>query len=95
MHYGVLAIAIGGAIVGRLKPDRMAAAMWMTAVATMLVGVIALMLGKHRAEYSSVLEILALTGMFALLFAGSAMLFRKAASEPVYGESRRESHGRD
>ncbi|HWL50033.1 MAG TPA: hypothetical protein VNT92_09155, partial [Acidimicrobiia bacterium] len=76
MFFGVLAIGIGGAIVARLQPDGMARAMFVTAAATALVGVIALMLGKHRAEYSSVLEILGLTGMFAALFAGSAWLFR-------------------
>ena len=42
---------------------------------------IALLLGKHQAEYSSVFEILGLTGMFATLFAGSAWLFRSAAAQ--------------
>ena len=87
MFFGVLAIGIGGAIVARLQPDGMARAMFATAAATALVGVIALMLGKHRAEYSSVLEILGLTGMFAALFAGSAWLFRSAATQQDSADS--------
>lgn len=81
MFFGVLAIGISGAIVARLQPDGMARAMFVTAAATLLVGVIALILGKHRAEYSSVFEILGLTAMFATLFAGSAWLFRSAAAQ--------------
>ena len=81
MFFGVLAVGIGGAIVARLQPDGMARAMFVTSGATILVGVIALMLGKHEAEYSSVFEILGLTGMFATLFAASAWLFRSAAAQ--------------
>ena len=79
MYFGVLAIGISGAVVARFRPDGMARAMSVTAAATFLVGVIALMLGKHEAEYSSVLEIMGLSLMFATLFAGSAWLFRSAA----------------
>lgn len=79
MYVGVLAVGISGAVVARLRPDGMARAMGVTAAATVLVGVIALVLGKHEAEYSSVLEILGLTGMFTALFAGSAWLFQQAA----------------
>lgn len=79
MYFGVLAIAVSGAIVARFRPAGMARAMIVTAAATVVVGVIALVLGKHEAEYSSVLEILGLTGMFATLFAGSAWLFWYAA----------------
>jgi hypothetical protein len=80
MYFGVLAIGISGAIVARFQPDGMARSMFVTAAATALVGVIALMLGKHEAAYSSVFEILGLTGMFATLFAVSAWLFRSAAA---------------
>ena len=87
MFFGVLAIGIGGSIVARLEPDGMARAMLVTAGATALVGVIALMLGKHLAEYSSVFEILGLTGMFACLFAVSAWLFRTAAGQQQRADS--------
>lgn len=53
------------------------------------VGVIALALGKHQAEYSSVLAILGLTGMFTTLFGGSAWLFQRAAG----GQARAEERG--
>lgn len=79
MYFGVLAMGLSGAIVARFQPDGMARAMFVTAAATVLVGLIALVLGKHQAEHTSILEILGLTGMFATLFAGSAWLFRSAA----------------
>jgi hypothetical protein len=78
LYFGVLAMGISGAIVARFQPDGMARAMFVMAVATAVVGVIALLLGKHEAAYSSVFEILGLNAMFATLFAGSALLFRSA-----------------
>lgn len=83
MYFGVLAMGLSGAIVARFQPDGMARAMFVTAAATVLVGLIALVLGKHQAEHTSIFEVLGLTGMFATLFAGSAWLFRSAAqAEP-------------
>lgn len=79
MYVGVLAIGVSGAIVARFRADGMARAMLVTAAATVLVGGIALVLGKHEAAYSSVFEILGLNAMFATLFAASAWLFRAAA----------------
>lgn len=81
MFLGVLAIGIGGAIVARLRPQGMVWTMAATATATMAVGVIALVLGKHEAEHSSVAEILGLTGMYAALFATSAWRFGVAAQQ--------------
>ena len=78
MFLGVIAVGLGGAIVARFRARGMARVMLVTAAATLIVGVIALLLGKQKAEYSSVLEILGLTGMFSALFAASAWLFRKA-----------------
>lgn len=80
MFLGVLAIGLGCAITARFRAPGMSRAMFVTAGATMLVGVIALLLDKHHAPQSSALEILGLTGMYALLFAGSAWLFRLAAA---------------
>jgi hypothetical protein len=42
---------------------------------------IALILGKHQAEVSSVAEILTLNGFVVALFVGSAWLFRHATRE--------------
>lgn len=81
MFLGVLAIGLGGAIVTRLRPEGM---FWTTgamAAATMIVGIIAIILGKHHAAESSVAEILGLTGMYACLFAVSAWRFRAAVQQ--------------
>ena len=78
LYFVVLALGVGGAIGARFEAAGMARAMLATAAGTILVGVLALLSGKHEAEYSSVLEIVGLTAMFAGLFALSAWLFRSA-----------------
>lgn len=85
MYGGVLAIGIGGAMVARFQPRGMALALSATALAQALVAVIALVAGKHRAEATSVAELLGLNGMFVVLFAGSAWLFRRAARRRTNG----------
>lgn len=87
IFFAVVAVGFGGSIVARFQSDGMARAMFVTAAATMLVGVIALMLGKHQAEYTSVLEILGLSGMYAVLFAYSGWLFRSAAAQPRHADA--------
>jgi hypothetical protein len=42
--------------------------------------VIALIAGEHQSSVSSVSEILGVNGLFVALFAGSAMLFRRAGA---------------
>ena len=81
MYLGVLAVGIVGAIIARFQPRGMARTMRATAVAQMLVAMVALILGKQHLPYMSVFEILSLNGFFAALFLGSARLFRKAARE--------------
>ena len=89
MFLGVIAIGVGGAIITRLRPNGMVWTMGAMAVATMVVGIIAIAAGKHHADGSSVIEILGLTGMYGSLFAASAWRFR------VAGENRAERlHGR-
>lgn len=77
LYLGALAVGIVGAAVARLRPRGMAWAMSASAAATMLAGLVALALGKHETEYSSVPEIIGLTVMYAALFATSAWLFRR------------------
>jgi hypothetical protein len=79
MYFGVLAVGIIGAVIARLRPMGMARALLATALAQALVGVIALIAGKHQAPISSVFEIVGLNGCFVALFIGSAWLFRHAA----------------
>lgn len=81
MYIGVLAVGIIGALIARFQPHGMARALFATALAQALVAVIALILGKHQAEVSSVPEIVTLNGFFVALFVGSAWLFRHAARE--------------
>ena len=71
MYGGVLAVGIIGAMIARFQPDGMARALFATALAQMLVGVIALIAGLGFT--------LIMNGFFAALWVGSALLFRKAA----------------
>jgi hypothetical protein len=75
MYGGVLAVGIIGAILARFQPKGMARAMFATAGAQVLVAVIALIAG-----WGSRQDILGATGIFAMLWLISAMLFRNAAS---------------
>jgi hypothetical protein len=81
MYGGVLAVGIIGAIIARFRPHGMARALFATALAQALVGVIALAAGLGATGPIWPLDILGLTGFFVTLFTGSALLFRKAARE--------------
>lgn len=70
MYIGVLAVGIIGTTIARLRPDGMARAMFATAIAQMMVGVVALIAGLGPT--------LMLDGSFAALWVGSALLFRRA-----------------
>lgn len=82
MYLGVLAIGVVGALVTRVRPRGMAVTLLAMAVATAVVGVIALAAGLGGTNPR--LEIIGLTGMFMALFLAAAWLFRRAAaSGPV------------
>ena len=83
MYGGVLAVGLIGAVVARFRPDGMARALLAMALAQAVVGVIALIAGKHQAPLSSVYEIVGLNAFFAALFIASAWLFRHAARRPA------------
>ena len=72
----VLATGIIGAVIVRCRPLGMARAMLATALAQLLVAVIA-----PTAGVGSMAPVWWLTGCFAALWLGSAWLFRKAARE--------------
>jgi hypothetical protein len=74
-YIAVPAIAVIGAILARFQPRGMALAMFATALAQALVGVIALIAGMVP-EYNSPFEVLGISALFAALFIGSALLFR-------------------
>jgi hypothetical protein len=79
LYGGVLVVGIIGAIIARLRPHGMARALFATALAQVLVPVIALMIWKP--EVSSAAELMRVFGMnvfLAMLFVLSALLFRRA-----------------
>ena len=83
LYGAVLAVGIIGAVSARFRPDGMARSLLAMALAQTLIAVIALMAGKHESPISSVAEIVGVNGFFAALFVGSALLFRRAAGDPV------------
>ena len=80
MYFGVLLVGLIGAIIGRLEPRGMSRALFATAFAMVLVPAIAMLVGTP-AFSNGVLAVFGLHAVFALLFAGSALLFRRAAAE--------------
>jgi hypothetical protein len=80
MYAGVLAVGAIGAAIARLEPWGMARALFATALAQFLVPVIALIIWP--ADFSpGVVQVFGLNFFFVLLFAGSALLFRHAATD--------------
>jgi hypothetical protein len=80
VYLGVIGIAIIGALVTRLQPHGMARTLFATAMAQALVPVIALIAQPHiiLAEPPGLMGVLILNSFFVMLFAGSALLFRRA-----------------
>lgn len=79
IYGGVLGVGVVGAVIARFRARGMARAMIATAVAQGLVIVLALILGKHHVEVSSVGEIVGLNGFFVILWVGAGWLFERAA----------------
>jgi hypothetical protein len=78
MYFGVLLVGLIGAVIARLAPQEMSRALFATAFAMALVPAIALIIGTP-AFGNGVVAVFGLHAVFAMLFAGSALLFRKAA----------------
>jgi hypothetical protein len=106
MYLGVLAVGFVGALIVRFEARGMALALLATALAQMLVPVIALVIWK--AGWQDLLidpnspnppfdpgigPVFGLNAVFAMLFAGSAMLFRHAGDER--SKYRAEERGRN
>lgn len=92
MYLGMLAVGFGGALVARFEPRGMALALVATAVAQMLVPVIALVIWKagwqdlltdpnspHPPFHPGVGPVFGLNAVFAALWVASGLLFRRAA----------------
>jgi hypothetical protein len=86
MYGAVLAVGITGAFIARFQPRGMARALLATALAQVLVAVIARIAGSGSAPV-----VIGATGLFVALWLLSAWLFRKAARElaPVGATPRR------
>jgi hypothetical protein len=80
LYFGVIAVGAIGALVARLQPAGMVRALLATAVAQMLVPVIALVVDRSAVltEPPGVVGVFALNGFFAAAFILSALLFRRA-----------------
>ncbi|SDE06008.1 hypothetical protein SAMN04487996_103230 [Dyadobacter soli] len=78
MYLGVLIVGLAGAIIARLEAKGMSYALFATAFAMLLVPLVAWMIGTP-AFANGLAAVFALHACFAWLFAGSALLFRRAA----------------
>jgi hypothetical protein len=84
MYAGVLVIGLAGAAIARLRPLGMARALFVTAAAQFLVPVVALLF--WRTDFRpGVVPVFGLNFGFVLMFAGSALLFRRAETPPGEG----------
>ena len=78
MYFGVLLVGFTGAVIAHLEPQGMSRALLAAAYAMVLVPAIALSIGTP-AFANGVMAVFGLHAVFAMLFVGSAWLFRKAA----------------
>lgn len=91
MYLGVLAVGFFGALIARFQPRGMALALFATAVAQLLVPVVALAIWKagwqelltdpgspHPPFHPGIAPVFGLNAVFVLLFVASAFLFRHA-----------------
>jgi hypothetical protein len=81
MYFGVLAVGIVGAFFARFRPDGMSRALVATALAQVLVAVIAWTAGLGSEGENWPQVVIVLNGFFAALWLASAWLFRKAVRE--------------
>jgi len=81
MYGGVFLVGIMGAALARFRADRMAMALFATALAQLSVPVIALMTWRSELSWggAGMLGVFLLNAFFAALFLGSALLFRLSA----------------
>lgn len=78
MYVGAAAVGLVGAALARFRPRGTALALTVTAGLTLVAGVVAVAAGLQ--DDGSAVDVLALSAMFATLYAASAWLFRSAAT---------------
>ena len=79
MYAGVLAVAVGGACLARLRAGGMARAMLATAAAQLLVGAAALAFGLGAEGAAWPKDVIGATAVLSAMWLASAWLFRRAA----------------
>jgi len=82
MYWAVPAVLLIGSIISCLAPRGMARTLFATALVQFLIPVIALFIWPAKAFWgdAGVIGVFIINLIFALLFAGSAMLFRRASA---------------
>ncbi|PWN05697.1 hypothetical protein DDZ15_14015 [Rhodohalobacter mucosus] len=81
LYFVVIAIGITGASTSRFQPLKLAFTLYAMAGSQLLITVIALLTGMQDLPGSSISEIVAVNGLFIMLFIISALLFGKAARD--------------
>ena len=84
MYIGVLATAFIGALLARFQPRGLARAMYTTAVAQVLVAVIAIAAGLGSQDPGGPWDIAALTSFYSALWVSSGVFFQKASDSEHY-----------
>ena len=79
MYFGVVVVGLVGAAIARLRARGMVLALVGMAIAQMLVPFIALVFWKTNLAPGAAVPVIGLNGVFIVLFAISALLFRRAA----------------
>lgn len=79
MYFGVLVVAVAGALLARFRAAGMARAMQATALAQVVVGVVALLGRMGADEPFWPVQLIALTAIFAGMWLGAAWLFGQGA----------------
>jgi len=81
MYFGVVAVLVIGALIVHFRPHGMAHALFATALAQMLVPMIALIIWQSQISWggAGISGVFSLNAFFAILFVLSALLFRRAS----------------
>ena len=82
MYFAVLLLGFLGAICSRFRARGMSRALFATAIAQTLVPAVALLIWQPPLTMG-VLQVFAVSTVFAVLFAGSALLFRHASRNAI------------
>src|SRR3990167_7179552 len=82
MYWAVPAVLLIGSLISRFKPRGMARTLFAAALVQILVPVVALFIWPAQASWgeAGVIGVFVVNAIFALLFVGSALLFRHASA---------------